>query len=111
MESADELSCTSSSASSCILGENGEKLSDADKDLFCAHCADDVAAVQRALRNGADVNCYYRLDGDDDGTAEATPLWFTCGREFEEEDRPKADEIVRILLDAGADTPERLWLR
>ena len=55
----------------------------------------DTETVCRLIQDGVNVNCVK------DKTS--TPLWKACEDGF--------DEIVRILLDAGADTPERLWLR
>ena len=60
---------------------------DWDGSLVGAVDRNDAAAVQRTLRNGADVNCR-----EEDAT---TPLMEACEKGF--------DDIVRILLDAGAD--------
>ena len=61
---------------------------EANRDLFDAVTRIDVAGVRRALRNGANVNC----SDDFDVTS---PLIEACQRGHE--------EIIRILLDAGAD--------
>ena len=69
-------------------GEEEEPLTEADLDLLDAVSRNDTAGVQHALRNGANVNSvcetYYR-----------TPLMEACRHGY--------DDIVRILLDAGAD--------
>ena len=57
--------------------------------LFSAVCRNDVASVQQALRNGADVNYKNGLLNN------ATPLMQACEQGYA--------EIVQILLDAGAD--------
>jgi ankyrin repeat protein len=68
--------------------------------LFEGVRCNDAAVVQQALRNGADVNCvsnddYDDGDDDDNDHHDTTPLCEACRRGF--------DEIVGILLDAGAD--------
>ena len=55
--------------------------------LFSGISSNDIAAVQRALRNGANVNATHRW-------SHATPLLQACSSGY--------DEIVRVLLDAGA---------
>ena len=60
-----------------------------DRDLFYAVLRNDVTAVQRALRNGAN-----ELKCNRDGR-HATPLTEACCLGY--------DEIVRMLLDAGAE--------
>ena len=70
------------------LSEGEEKISKADRDLYeSVKIRNDAAGVQQALRNGANVN----------GTMHfAWPiLMFACNQ--------GNDEIVGILLDAGAD--------
>ena len=70
-------------------GEFGElSQADLDHDLFTAVKRNDSAGVRRALRNGANVNCC-------SGAFFATPLMNACAQGY--------DEIVRILLEAGAD--------
>ena len=66
-----------------------------DRQLFEGIDEADVAAVQRALRNGADVNAVDYMH-DEDGT---TPLFEAISRGL--------DEFVRLLLDAGADAQWR----
>ena len=56
--------------------------------LGMAVIINDAAALQQALRNGANVN-HKR------GIFDVTPLTIACERGY--------DEIVRILLEAGAD--------
>ena len=102
MESAHELLSSTSSSLFRVIGGNGEELSDADKDLLAGIDECNVAAVERALQNGADGNRCYRRGGGDDATHVATFLWLACVSGYEDDDRPKADEIVRILLKAGA---------
>ena len=59
--------------------------------------------MQQTLRNGANVNCRVHSGIDDDDThtrvTVTTPLTLACRREYEEDG---SDEIVRILLKAGA---------
>ena len=62
---------------------------DWDGSLVGAVDRNDAAAVQRALRHGADVNCTCGLFQD------SSPLMEAC--------QEGNNEIVRILLDAGAD--------
>ena len=63
---------------------------EADRVLLDAVSRDDVAAVQQAIRTGANVNAIYR--------GCTTPLLEACELGF--------DKVFRILLDAGADP---LW--
>ena len=67
-------------------GEERKDCSDVVRDLFDAVTRNDAAAVQRALRNGADVNS---------SRSGLTPLLIACFHGH--------DDIVRILLNAGAD--------
>ena len=55
--------------------------------LFEAIARNDAAEVQRVLRNGTNVHCYNDCDAD-------TPLTLACRKGY--------DNIVRILLDSGA---------
>ena len=87
-QGSNEMSSNSSNSDSSKEKEKKEDSysSEANLDLRKAAGRSDVSAVQQALRNGANVNC------TSDGT---TPLMNACDR--------GCDEIVRILLDAGAD--------
>ena len=73
--------------------ENEKELTPDERNLLEAVKHSDAKAVQQALQNGANVNCVCRGARNNDDT---TPLMKACRREF--------DEIVRILLAAGADT-------
>ena len=86
-EGSDELS-RNDEYSSEEEEEKEELWEEADSVLFQAVARNDAATVRQALRNGANVNCYM-----DDFCR--TPLMKACKRGY--------DEIVRILLDAGAD--------
>ena len=71
----------------------GKKKQTAPNVLWDAVECGDAAAVQQALRNGADVNCIIRKNFHAFRTC--LPLYEAC--------KQGNDEIVRILLDAGAD--------
>jgi ankyrin repeat protein len=68
--------------------DDEQDLSETDRDLFHAVQRNDAAAVQQSIRNGVDVNCVHERD-------DTTPLLKACENGY--------DEIVRILLEAGAD--------
>ena len=70
-----------------MINKESIKLSEADRDLLDAVKRHNSADVQHALRNGAAVDC--TRFGE-------TSLMRACSRE--------SDAIVRILLDAGADS-------
>jgi ankyrin repeat protein len=72
-----------------------DELSGIDRCLFNGIYQNDAAAVQRALQNGADVNC--RASSTEWLDEYITPLTVACGRTDD-----GSDEIVRILLKAGA---------
>ena len=78
-------------------GEVEESQSAKDYSLYEAITRNDAEAVQRALRNGARVHCY------SDYILHSTPLMEACARGY--------NEIVRILLDAGASpwSTSRTW--
>ena len=67
--------------------DSNKQLLEANRDLFQAVTRIDVAGVRQALRNGANVNCTDSFCG-------TTPLIDACERGHE--------EIIRILLEAGA---------
>ena len=76
-------------------------LSKADIDLLNGVKRNDVASVQQAIQNGADLNCVRNFVDDeteagDHSTSISCPLMVACELGY--------DEIVRILLDAGANT-------
>jgi uncharacterized protein len=75
--------------------EEWEELTEADLDLFEAITRNDGTGVRLALRSGAKVNCNHS-EGN-----HATPLYKASTLGY--------DEIVRILLDAGADIRWRDW--
>ena len=89
-EGSDELSNNDEYSSEEEEIEEWKSLSDAQFTLFEAVTRNDAAALRQALRNGADVNCSSNAYYD-----RFTPLSSACyhGR----------DNIVYILLDAGAD--------
>ena len=68
--------------------EEWEPLSEADLALYEYVRQNDAAFVRQVLRNGANVNC------GSDGDYVTSPLEEACHKGY--------DEIVRILLDAGA---------
>ena len=70
------------------LSEEEEEIPKADLDLLEAVTRNDATAVQQAFRNGANGNSY-------SDAYSATPLMEAC--------RLGYDEIVQIILDAGAD--------
>ena len=69
--------------------ELGDFLSEDDRELLTAVNRNDSAGVQHALKNGANVN------RNRAGIHYGSPLFNACNLGY--------DEIVRILLDAGAD--------
>ena len=70
------------------------ELSEADRGLLEAVRRNDAEGVQHARRNGAIVN-FVKNGNEDDEQEDWTPLMKACECGY--------DEIVRILLDAGAD--------
>ena len=81
--------------------DEDEEFSDLDRNLCVAAEQNNATAVHQTIRNGANVNCVDR-HSDSDRVHEHTPLMKAC-----EEGH---DEIVRILLDAGADASWQTWL-
>ena len=63
-----------------------------DLDLFAAVKGNDAAAVLQNIQNGANVNCIHSEGSHKN--IKTTPLMKACQRGY--------DEIVRMLLDAGA---------
>ena len=94
------MSCCSSSS----RHEEGNELSSSDDEYYDAddslyHAVvhhSDFAAVQHALRNGADVNCIWHMDRN-----ETSCLFEACAN--------GNAEIVHLLLEAGADALYQNW--
>ena len=86
-----DLECLDSSGDDDDNDEEMMEQSQADQQITEVLLgSNDAKAVQRAIRNGADVNAVHR-----GGTKPLTPLYVACEFGY--------DEIVRILLVAGAD--------
>ena len=79
-----------------MMADNERDEAAMDRNLLAAVEQNDTAAVQRAIRNGANVDCVKRHFSRLTNTWHITarPLTRACGLGFE--------DIVRILLDAGA---------
>ena len=88
MSSDSSYSSDEDSSEEELVGDLVEVDLDVDLDLIEGVRSNDATAVQHALRNGANVN--YFIDD-----SFWTPLMKACHKGF--------DEIVRILLEAGAD--------
>ena len=92
LELDSDLESAEEDAALSLAAVTLEELSVVDTSLVIGIVANDVAAVQRALRNGANWNRRAAFSGD--ALALAVPLWWVaCVLGY--------DDIVRILLKAG----------